>query len=66
VPNAFNRAYQLRKNDDGTYDSICLHCYRTVGTSLSEPLLEHYEANHTCAFTDLQVQETDPPRRYSE
>ena len=37
-----------RQNADGTFDSICLSCYLTVSSALSESELVHGEANHSC------------------
>jgi hypothetical protein len=40
--------YPHRTNPDGTIDSICPHCYVTVGTSMWEIDLERLEAAHVC------------------
>lgn len=37
-----------RVNSDGTIDSICPHCFVTVGSSTSESNLERLEAEHLC------------------
>jgi hypothetical protein len=37
-----------RTNQDGTIDSICPHCYLTVGRSTWEAELERIEAAHVC------------------
>lgn len=42
-----------RKNIDGTFDSICLTCYRTAGSSLIENGLESHETHHICRPVDL-------------
>jgi hypothetical protein len=43
-----NADYAHRLNDDGTFDSICLHCFHTVTTASSEPELVLGEAQHSC------------------
>lgn len=37
-----------RTNRDGTIDSICPHCFATIGTSTWEADLEDIEARHVC------------------
>ena len=43
-----NADYAHRLNDDGTFDSICLHCFHTVTTATCEPELVFGEAQHSC------------------
>lgn len=43
-----NADYAHRRNDDGTFDSICLRCYRTVATANTESDLVFSEAKHLC------------------
>jgi hypothetical protein len=45
--------YAHRKNHDGTFDSICLACYRTAGSSLIENGLFSLECSHACDPVDL-------------
>lgn len=45
--------YAHRKNHDGTFDSICLSCYRTAGSSLIENGLLSLESGHACDPVDL-------------
>lgn len=40
--------YSHRHNEDGTYDAICLRCFRTVAHELSEQALNTREASHDC------------------
>ena len=47
--------FQHRSNDDGTWDSICLGCYRTVASTRQEPWLAHEESIHACALTDMHA-----------
>jgi hypothetical protein len=47
--------FQHRHNRDGSCDSICLRCYRTVASTLYEDWLAHAESNHTCTPLDLHV-----------
>jgi hypothetical protein len=37
-----------RQNSDGTYDSICIVCFATVGSGECEGELERIERNHVC------------------
>ena len=45
--------YAHRKNTDNTFDSICLTCFRTAGSSLIESGLISHEVHHTCRPADL-------------
>ena len=47
-----------RLNDDGSFDSICLKCFRTVSSHRLEAKLEHDETRHTCESDDLHYLET--------
>jgi len=40
--------YAHRENPDGTFDSICLHCYLTVMQANTEQALAVAEAQHSC------------------
>jgi hypothetical protein len=40
--------YAHRLNADGTFDSICLHCYLTVMQANTEQELAVAEAQHSC------------------
>jgi hypothetical protein len=40
--------YVHRQNEDGTYDSICPTCARTVGRGMSEARLATPETMHKC------------------
>jgi hypothetical protein len=42
-----------RQNRNGTYDSICPKCYRTVGTRNVESDLAAEERVHICCVEDL-------------
>ena len=44
-----------RSNDDGSWDSICLRCCRTVATAARTIWLVVTENNHTCALIDLHL-----------
>jgi hypothetical protein len=37
-----------RRNPDGTYDSICVTCFATIGSSRTEEELEIAEKAHVC------------------
>jgi hypothetical protein len=45
--------YAHRKNTDGTFDSICLTCFRTAGSTLTENGLLSHETHHVCRPADL-------------
>ncbi|MDQ1453860.1 MAG: hypothetical protein QOK38_3726 [Acidobacteriaceae bacterium] len=57
--------FQHRNNEDGTCDSICLRCYRTVATSQQEAWLAHEESIHTCTLLDLHAWMSDRARARS-
>jgi hypothetical protein len=40
--------FQYRNNGDGTWDSICLRCFLTVGTATSVADLAQLETVHDC------------------
>jgi hypothetical protein len=37
-----------RRNADGTFESICINCFLTVGHARSEAELAESEENHIC------------------
>ena len=43
-----NDKFAHRKNADGTFDSICLACYRTIATTAQESMLSVEEQSHVC------------------
>lgn len=61
-----------RVNSDGTIDSICKHCFVTVGSSTSESDLQRLEAEHVCEPARVAYYETldltgkRPPKQDSE
>ncbi len=40
--------FRLRRNKDGSCDSICLSCFRTVATVAMEADLAPFEQSHIC------------------
>ena len=48
-------AFKRRHNADGTWDSICLRCYRTVANAQDPSWLPLQQDNHTCALVDLHL-----------
>ncbi len=40
-------------NLNGTFDSICPQCYRTIAQELDEKILRKTERLHRCAVEDL-------------
>ena len=43
-----NEGFAHRLNEDGTIDSICLSCFRTVVTTSDEVELPEHELKHKC------------------
>ncbi len=41
--------YAHREKADGSFDSICLRCYRTASTATSEAALANGERTHFCS-----------------
>jgi hypothetical protein len=61
-----HREYPHRTNRDGTINSICPHCYRTIGTSTWEADLEEIEQVHICEGTRracYEMRRAKPVRR---
>jgi hypothetical protein len=46
---ASTRQFPHRRNQDGTFDSICRECAQTVATAKQESDLIDAEQNHNCA-----------------
>lgn len=44
-----------RATPSGTFDSICLTCFRTIATVRAEAHLAERESNHRCDPIDLRV-----------
>jgi hypothetical protein len=40
--------FHHRANDDRTFDSICMCCYRTVASGTEESQLAEFERDHIC------------------
>jgi hypothetical protein len=40
--------YPHRRNEEGSYDSICRRCFATVVRGKAEAELQAYEAAHVC------------------
>ena len=40
--------FHHRANDDGTFHSVCMSCYRTVASWLEESQLAEFERDHIC------------------
>jgi len=45
---SLTKRYAHRPNEDGTYDSICPTCSRTVAKGMSEAKLAEAETAHKC------------------
>ena len=53
--------FARRVNRDGTIDSICLYCFRTVATSHDESTLLLHEARHVCDALAQNQSSDDQP-----
>lgn len=51
------RSFPHRRNSDGSYDSICPNCYRTIGKGSIEDL-KLLEQQHYCAANELSLRYT--------
>jgi hypothetical protein len=53
--------YNRTQNDNGSYNTRCLHCFMTIASSVETELeLDRIETNHICperALADLLEQE---------
>jgi len=45
--------YTHRKNSDGSFDSICMSCDRTVGSTPTEEKLADLERAHVCSAASM-------------
>ena len=54
------KVFAHRFNANGTKDSICLFCFATVGSVLTELALEAEEATHFC-WQRAESPNTPPP-----
>lgn len=64
----FSRQFPHRKNADGTWDSICSKCFRTVATAAFERNLADAEATHVCLpsiFADAELYRNPKPAQSS-
>jgi hypothetical protein len=52
-------AFRRRHNEDGTWDSICLRCYRTAATAPDATWLPLLQSTHTCDPMDLHAWMSD-------
>ena len=51
-----------RRNPDGTFDSICRMCFKTVATEWNEAELERHERLHECPGIIRDIQNRDQRR----
>jgi hypothetical protein len=54
-------AFRRRHNEDGTWDSICLRCYRTAASARDATWLQLLQSTHTCDPMDLHAWMSDRP-----
>ncbi len=50
--------FPRRRNQDGSIDSICTKCFRTIASRTSEAHLAEEEKRHSCQIPDLHRVET--------
>lgn len=53
--------YAHRCNVDGSFDSICLHCFQTVALASIDAALAQNEMAHRCIALDLKIFEAGSP-----
>ena len=64
----FSKPFPHRKNADGSWDSICSKCFRTVATAKRESSLRDAEASHVCVpsiFADAALFQSRKPAQSS-
>ena len=47
--------YAHRSNADGSFDSICLHCFKTVAATPIDASLAENEVQHRCIAPDPNI-----------
>lgn len=52
-------AFRRRHNENGTWDSICLRCYRTAATAHNPAWLPMLQSSHVCDPIDLYARMSD-------
>ena len=60
--------FQRRKNNEVSFDSICIACYQTIGRRKTEEELEQDEQAHVChgkPVYGLSPFDLDPPLGHS-
>ncbi len=53
MPAPTHKPFSHRQNRDGSFDSICPRCFRTVATRSTESLLARDEFRHICLDWEL-------------
>jgi hypothetical protein len=48
IPEPRERFFRRRLNLDGTCDSICLNCFKTIATTSDEEELDTFNRQHVC------------------
>jgi hypothetical protein len=49
----YRSEFRHRQNSDGTFDAICIQCFRTIATQRRESDLAAPECLHVCSPSDL-------------
>jgi predicted Fe-S protein YdhL (DUF1289 family) len=51
-----------RRNDDGSWDSICIGCFRTIARAEAEAELTERERKHVCR--PMRISQRRPPSAF--
>jgi hypothetical protein len=54
--------YKYHHNSDGSFDSICPRCFRTIASGNSIEAIATVEAQHQCSEEDVAVFDPSPCR----
>ncbi len=56
----FQPGFPRRRNEDGSYDSMCLECLQIVANQCPEPQLQRFEEAHVCKSKKTQQDSVQP------
>jgi hypothetical protein len=56
----FQPGFPRRRNEDGSYDSMCLECLQIVANQCPEPQLSRFEEMHVCKSKKSQLDSLQP------
>jgi hypothetical protein len=58
-------SFHFRHNPDGSWDSICLHCFATAARASSEAELTEAQKRHNCELNFSRSLGREFPREHS-